>query len=171
MIVEEHMVVTVAYELRKGSSTGEVLEIMDHKYPFTFLFGAGKLLPKFEAYLYGLSEGDTFSFSIQPEDAYGFVEEGNVLQLPRSSFENAAGNEQIQVREGNYVALADDEGMVHNGIIQSFSDDTVTVDFNHTMAGMTLSFQGVVLHLRKASIDELIRQHYIPETGTHSASI
>ncbi len=171
MTVEEHMVVTVAYELRKDGPGGEILEVMDHRYPFVFLCGTGKLLPKFEENLYGLSEGDTFSFPLSPEEAYGWREEGNIIELPRRSFEQASGSDTVQVREGNYVALTDDEGLVHNGIIRSFSDENVTVDFNHAMAGLQLFFQGVILHIRKATIDELVRQHPIPDTGTRRQPI
>ncbi len=170
MIVEEHMVVTVAYQLRRDNLKGEILEIMNNKWPFTFLFGAGKLLPKFEENLYGLSEGDTFSFSLTPEEAYGDREAGNILTLPTEVFQQAGGNEIVQVRKGNFVTLTDDEGLSHNGIIETYTDTSVTVDFNHAMAGLTLFFEGVILHIRKASIDELIRQHYIPETGTHRQS-
>jgi len=52
--IEEHHIITLTYELREGSAEGELLERMDARYPFIFLFGTGKLLKSFEDNLYGL---------------------------------------------------------------------------------------------------------------------
>jgi len=48
LIIEENRVVTLTYELRDGNANGELLERMDARYPFIFLFGTGKLLKSFE---------------------------------------------------------------------------------------------------------------------------
>jgi FKBP-type peptidyl-prolyl cis-trans isomerase SlyD len=165
MIVEEQNIITLAYELREGTAKGPLLERMDINYPFKFYFGSGQLLPAFEEKLIGLEEGQGFHFTLTPEEAYGPVEEGNIIDVPRSVFKMLGENALVV---GNYVTLTDDEGFQHNGKILSWTEDEVKVDFNHAMAGKVLHFSGVVLSIREATIDELIRKSYIEEDGVRN---
>jgi len=162
MQIEEDHVVTLSYDLLENGPQGGLLERMDANYPFVFLYGTGNLLPRFEEELYGLKEGETFSFTLSPEEAYGQPDNEQVIRLPRHAFQQPG-----LLAEGNHVSVTDEQGQVLHGVIRSFDDQTVEVDFNHVMAGKTLHFQGVVLRIRKATVDELIRKHYIPEDGSH----
>lgn len=166
--VEEHHIITVSYELHEGSAHGELLERMDVNYPFTFLFGAGKLLPAFEGHLAGLAEGQRFAFTLTPVEAYGPVDPRNIADVPLTAFATAEGIPPNMLVEGNYIALTDTEGQVHNGRIMHWDDDKVRVDFNHAMAGKTLHFSGVVLHIRPATVEELIRGQYMAPDGVHN---
>ncbi len=162
LIIEENNVITLTYELRNGSATGKSLELMDARYPFIFLFGSKKLLPAFEDHLRGLGEGGSFEFILTPEEGYGLRLLENVLELPKSSFEPG------MLIEDNYVMMTDDNtGEKFNGKILSWTEELVKVDFNHAMAGRSLHFKGVVLNIRKATVEELIQGHYIAENGTH----
>lgn len=162
MLVEEQRIVTIAYELRQGHAKGPLLERMDPNWPFKFYFGSGKLLPAFEQALEGLEEGSPFEFSLNPEQAYGPREEGNIVEVPRSAFDGLGDNFLV---EGNFITLTDDLGDQHNGRVLSWTGDKVKVDFNHEMAGRTLHFSGVVLNVREATVDEHIRKNYIEEDG------
>lgn len=166
MIVEEHNVITITYELREGGPQGELLERMNANYPFRFLFGTGKLLPAFEENLRGLGPDDSFEFTLTPAEAYGPVHAGNVVDVPRFAFTHLGENFLVK---DNYVTLTDDRGEAHNGRILEWDEETVKVDFNHAMAGKTLHFRGAVLHIRKANVDELVRKHFIEEDGVRRA--
>ncbi len=162
LFIEENNVITLTYELRNGGPQGKSLEIMDARYPFVFLFGGKKLLPAFEDRLRGLPEGATFEFTLDPEEGYGLRHLENVLELPRTTVPNG------MLIEGNYLTMTDENTHEKfNGKILSWTDEKVKVDFNHAMAGRTLHFKGVVLHIRKATVDELIRGHYIASDGSH----
>lgn len=165
MIVEEQNVITITYELRDGGPEGELLERMDIHYPFIFLFGTGKLLPAFEEQLFGLTANDSFEFTLKPEQAYGPVEPGNIIDVPQKAFQIDGEVPPNMLVEGNYVALTDDQGETHHGKILSFDEEKAKVDFNHAMAGKTLHFKGAIIHIRKATVDELIRKHYIKADG------
>lgn len=162
MVVEDQNIITLSYELRENNASGPLLERMDPNWPFKFYFGNGNLLPAFEAKLEGLEEGQSFEFTLPPEQAYGSVEEGNIINVPRSAFEGLGENVLIA---GNYVTLTDDLGEQHNGKILSWTKEQVKVDFNHEMAGKTLHFSGVVLNIRPATVEEHIRKSYIEEDG------
>ena len=164
-IIEEHQVVTLTYELRETTATGELLERMDANYPFIFLFGTGKLLKAFEDQLFGLGEEDAFEFILSPEQAYGPVHPRNIIDVPLQSFEIDGEIPPNMLVEGSFIALTNEEGQTYNGKILSWNEQTVKVDFNHAMAGKTLHFKGAVLNIRPATVDELIRKHYIEDDG------
>lgn len=166
MIVEEHNIVTLSYELREGGPEGEILEVMNVHYPFKFFCGGDQLLPAFEEQLEGLGEGDAFEFILPPDLAYGDLDQDQVLDIPRDVFEeeDKGGLENLLI-QGNFIMLTDEEGEQFNGKILSWDNDLVKVDFNHAMAGKTLHFKGVVLNIRKATVDELIRKQVVEEDG------
>jgi len=166
MIVEDYNVVTLSYELREGGPEGEILEVMNVHYPFKFFCGGDQLLPAFEEHLRGLGEGDAFEFILPPDLAYGDLDQDQVLDIPRGVFEEQekGGLENLLI-SGNFIQLTDEEGQQFNGKILSLNEELVKVDFNHAMAGKTLHFKGVILSIRKASVDELIRKQVVEEDG------
>jgi len=164
-IIEEQQVVTLTYELREEGPHGELLERMDANYPFIFLFGTGKLLKAFEDHLFGLGEEDAFEFVLSPIEAYGPVRSSDIISVPIHAFKIDGEVPPNMLVEGNYVALTNNKGQTFNGKILGWDDREVKVDFNHAMAGKTLHFKGAVLNIRPATIDELVRKHYIEDDG------
>lgn len=165
MSIGENKIVTIVYELHEGSAEGALMERVNANYPFTFMFGTGALLPAFEGYLQGLSQQGTFEFVLSIEEAYGQVEAGNILDVPRLVFHIEGAEPPNLVVKDNFVALTDEGGSTHHGKILDFDDQKVTIDFNHVMAGKALHFKGAVLHIRNARVEELIQKHYLPEGG------
>jgi FKBP-type peptidyl-prolyl cis-trans isomerase SlyD len=163
MQVEENKIVILSYQLRENGPEGELLEEMSVHYPFKFFFGAGQLLPAFEEQLEGLKEGDPFEFTLSPEHAYGPSDPEGIIPLPRTLFQEEEVNGPLEV--GQYITLHDEEGYEHPGVILSIGEEEVMVDFNHAMAGKTLNFKGVILKVRNATVEELIRKSYIEEDG------
>ena len=163
--VEENKVITITYELKENSPKGELMERMDVNYPFVFLFGTGALLPAFERELEGLTEKDSFEFVLKCREAYGEVNEENIINVPRAVFQIEGAEPPNLVVKNNYVALTDNHGETHHGKILEFNDLMVKVDFNHVMAGKDLHFKGAILNIREASVDEIINQHHLPMNG------
>jgi FKBP-type peptidyl-prolyl cis-trans isomerase SlyD len=163
MQVEENKIVILSYQLRENDPEGELLEEMSVHYPFKFFFGTGQLLPAFEEQLEGLKEGDPFEFTLIPEHAYGPTDPEGIIALPRNLFEEEEVNGPIEA--GQYITLHDEEGYAHPGVVLSIGEEEVIVDFNHAMAGKTLHFKGVILKVREATVEELIRKSYIEEDG------
>ncbi len=161
MKIEQNKVITLAYTVREESASGPVVEVMDSHYPFQFLYGSGRLLPGFEAALRGRTTGEAFEFRLSPEEAYGPILEEHIVDVPRSAF---VADESL-LQAGQLVDLTDDLGRQHPGKVVGWTDETVTVDLNHTLAGKTLHFQGVVLNVREATREELARGSYIEKGG------
>jgi FKBP-type peptidyl-prolyl cis-trans isomerase SlyD len=159
MIAEKDRVVSIVYELREGSSEGEVVEALTPDNPLTFLFGTGGLLPKFEENLNGLSSGDRFEFLLRSEDAYGPVVESAIVHVPQSVFEINGTIDENLMRIGNTVPMMDAEGRRLNGKILAIEGEAVKMDFNHPMAGNDLFFKGRITEIRKATEEEMAHGH------------
>ncbi len=152
-------VVSIVYELRSGSSEGEVVEALTPENPLTFMFGTGGLLPKFEEHLSGLTSGDQFEFQLNSEDAYGPVVDSAIVHVPQTVFEvDGEINEEL-MKVGNMVPMMDSEGRRLNGKIIALEGDAVKMDFNHPMAGNDLFFKGSVTEVRNATEEELSHGH------------
>ena len=60
---------------------------------------------------------------------------------------------------GKMIPMMSDSGQVVNGIVYEVTDQRVTMDFNHPMAGKTLNFTGKVVEVREATEKELEKGH------------
>ena len=114
---------------------GDVVDSTFDKQPATFKVGDGNLLPGFEQALYGLKAGDKRSLPIAPEQGFGQPNPQNVQVMPRSQFKD------MELGEGLLVIFNDAANAELPGMVQSFDDNQVSVDFNHPLAGKTLSFE------------------------------
>jgi FKBP-type peptidyl-prolyl cis-trans isomerase SlyD len=166
MRIQENKVVSLAYELRVNDEHGEIVEKVDKNSPLTFLFGRGNLLPDFEANINGLAQGDAFSFTLEPEKAYGLVTEEAIVQLPKSIFEVDGKVDDNLLKVGNNIPMQDNTGNRLNGIVMEINDSEVKMDFNHPLAGDTLHFKGEVAGIREASPEEISHGH-IHKHGSH----
>lgn len=104
--------------------------------------GSGNLIAGFESALDGMSEGETKSVTLDPEDAYGERNPEAVKTVPRTSFP-----ENFELKEGATVYGTNDMGQEMMAQINSFDQDTATLDFNHPMAGKSLNFEISVIEI------------------------
>ncbi|MCL6269482.1 peptidylprolyl isomerase [Sansalvadorimonas sp. 2012CJ34-2] len=108
--------------------------------PATLTVGDGNLPPGFESCLLGLQVGEHKSFEVHPENAFGQHNPSNIQQVARDSF-----SLDMTLEEGLLISFADPAGGELPGMIQSFDDLMVSVDFNHPLAGKTLIFEVKIL--------------------------
>ena len=107
--------------------------------PLSFTLGEGSLIPGFENAVRGMSAGDTVTVRIEPADAYGEHRDDLVLEVPA-----AAAPEGFSV--GNRVQLANGQPAV----IIAMTDEIITLDVNHRLAGQALTFDIELISLEKA---------------------
>ena len=143
---KEKTFVALSYEL---TVHGELVEKVTAESPLQFVYGAGFLLPKFEAHLKGLSKGDEFAFHLDTDDAYGPVIGEAVVDLPKEVFMVDGKVEDGLLEIGNQLPMSDNQGNRLVGVVKDVKDDVVTMDFNHPMAGKSLDFKGQVVEVRE----------------------
>ncbi|MEJ2765480.1 FKBP-type peptidyl-prolyl cis-trans isomerase [Photobacterium sp. MCCC 1A19761] len=103
--------------------------------PAKFRMGDGSLTDNFEQCLLGLKAGDKSSFELAPEDAFGLPNPDNIHHVDLRKFGTDAPAEV-----GNIIAFAGPDGQDIPGVITAVAGDSVTVDFNHPLAGQRVTF-------------------------------
>ena len=115
--------------------------------PVSFVFGDGSLLPGFEKYLLGLRAGEEPSFDIPPEDGFGQPNDNNIQVIKREHF--AAEDD---LTPGMMFSFKDASGAELPGVIKSVDDNEVFVDFNHPLAGRTITFKVLIDRVEPAEL-------------------
>jgi FKBP-type peptidyl-prolyl cis-trans isomerase SlyD len=149
--VAKDKVVSIDYTLT--GTGGEVIDSSQGAEPLTYLHGAGNIIPGLERALEGKSAGDEINATIAPDQGYGQKNPGLVQPVPRSQFPGVkditVGQQfQAQTNHGPRVVT-----------VVGVTDDTVTVDANHPLAGATLNFAVKVVDVRDATAEELGHGH------------
>ncbi len=164
MQIDKNKVVSLTYTLTLQN--GEVADTATAESPFVFIHGIGQTLPHFDNNLSGLSAGDSFTFDIEAENAYGLSNEDYKVSIPRSVFSGPEVPADI-LQVGNMVPMQDNHGNPMNGIILGFDDNEVKLDFNHPLADQKLTFTGSIISVREASAEEQAHGHVHGEGGHH----
>jgi FKBP-type peptidyl-prolyl cis-trans isomerase SlyD len=149
--VKDDLIVTLDYTL---IVEGEIMESTSEGEAIEFIQGIGQIIPGLENALYGMEIGDKKTVTIEPEDAYGDYDEESTQVAGKEEF-----SEEIPLDVGTFLDLEDDEGEVLSAQIIEADEDTVTLDFNHPLAGKTLTFEITVSGLREATPEELDHGH------------
>ncbi len=148
MQIEENTYVAIDYILTLDS--GEEVDRSQEGAPLGFITGIGQVIPGLEDALMGMKAGESAKITVGPDDAYGPVQEDMVQEVPRDQFPDD-------------MELAPEMVFEANGphgpmmlVVKSINDSgTVTVDFNHPMAGLNLNFDITVREVRLPSAEEI----------------
>lgn len=122
--------------------------------PFHFISGIGYTLELFENNVINLAVGDSFEFSIPADQAYGEYDDESVIELQKAIFMRDGKFDDEHVKEGYVIPLSDGQS-TFNALVTKITDNTVTVDLNHPLAGEELTFKGKILENRPATDEEL----------------
>lgn len=115
---------------------GEVVDTTGGKEPFQYTHGEAKIIPGLTRQLEGLQAGDEKRIEIPPEQAYGMIDSNAFQEVPRSQLPA-----NIEPQVGMSLQARTQEGKTVVVRISELKGDTVVIDFNHPLAGKTLTFQ------------------------------
>jgi FKBP-type peptidyl-prolyl cis-trans isomerase SlyD len=133
----------------------ELQEQTTRENPFRFISGFGISLDALEDYVMGISQGQPFELTLQPEQGFGTYDPDCVHKLKREIFEIDGKFDSQNIYPGAIITLNDVEGHRFMAQVTKIEDDGVTIDTNHPLAGKTLVFEGEVLENRPATDDEV----------------
>lgn len=150
-IVQDNLIVTLDYTLILED---EILESTSDGKAIEFIQGFRQIIPGLENALYDMKIGEGKTVVIKPEEAYGEYDEDSIQIAKKEEF-----GEEIPLDVGNFLDLEDDEGDILSAQIIEADEETVTLDFNHPLAGKTLTFELTISGLRAASAEELDHGH------------
>jgi len=138
---------------------GQVLD-QSNEGPLAFLEGAQQIIPALEEQISGMLIGQKKNVKLAAKDAYGEVEAKMVMDVPKKEVAHL----QIEVGSFLQLQLQDSVKVVR---IAKITDDTVTLDGNHPLAGQDLEFDVELVDSRDASNEELAHGHAHGAGGHH----
>ena len=149
----------ITFHYRLTDQSGEELDSSEGSNPFAFLEGAKQIIPGLEVELIKLSAGDKTTVKVDAKNAYGDRDERFVLQVGREDLpvDKINVGDELQAGEGEL------EGQIFS--VTEITDESVTLDANHPLAGRDLTFDVEIVEIREATQEEIEHGHIHGEDG------
>lgn len=135
---------TVRVHYRGELEDGTVFDSSQDGEPLEFVIGEGNVIPGFEKAVVGMNPGEERTQLIPADEAYGPHHEELVLTLERE-----AVDADFDVSLGQRLEMMDGQGRALEVTVVEVTDDQVTLDANHLLAGRDLIF-----HIALVEIEE-----------------
>ena len=147
-IRNQNCVVAIGYEVKEAGTT-EIVDTNKGAEPLEFLTGTGQIIIGLENALIGMEEGENGDILVKASDAYGEVNPEALQTLPKEQFEG------VELAEGLVLYGQGEHGETVQVVVKAFTEDDVTIDFNHPLAGKDLMFSVTVIGVRDATEEEI----------------
>ncbi len=121
---------TVAVHYTGTLDDGEEFDSSRDREPLQFVVGSGQVIGGFDDAVRGLVVGESVVVRIAPEDAYGEVDPERILEFPIEEVPEEFRQVGVEVLLGGTTPAT----------VIEVTEDTVTVDANHRLAGEALTF-------------------------------
>lgn len=115
---------------------GTVFDSSFNREPLEFTIGQKMVIPGFEKEVIGMTVGDTKTVSIASADAYGPYLEDLVGSIKRTQIPP-----NIDLQVGDVLQMHTPDGGHMSVLVKALTDETVTLDANHPLAGKDLAFE------------------------------
>lgn len=146
--MENRMVMAIEYSVQ-DSQTGNVVDSNVGKQPLEFITGMGQIIEGLEKELIKMAAGEKADIMVEPALAYGEYNEDALQVLPKEQFIG------IDLVEGMSLYGTSEDGETVQVSVKGFDDTSVTIDYNHPLAGKTLLFTVTLLECREATAEEI----------------
>ena len=103
--------------------------------PLEFTLGGGQIIPGLEREIFGMKVGDKKTVTAAADEAYGQPDPAAMQEVPRSSIPP-----EIELTVGGQLQAVTQDGRQISVTVAALTDDTVTMDANHPLAGKDLVF-------------------------------
>jgi len=128
-------------EIVDSSAGGEAL---------SFVEGDGSTIKGLEEALAGKSTGDEFKVTIEPDDAYGWSQRALIRTVSSEMFDLDV--DELKVGMVFQVGSGDSVEVIK---VTEITEEGITIDANHPLAGITFNFDIKVLEAREATSEEI----------------
>lgn len=103
--------------------------------PLEFTVGSGQIIPGLDQAIPGMEVGDKKVVAVPADEAYGQPHENARQDIPRSEIPD-----DIPLEVGIQLQMQAPDGQAIPVRVVAVTDDTVTLDANHPLAGQDLTF-------------------------------
>jgi peptidylprolyl isomerase len=136
--------VKVHYSVRLQD--GEVVDSSANGEPLQIALGQEQVIPGFEQAVLGMKVGDTKTVTIPVDQAYGAYRDDLVREVGKEELP-----EGLELEVGLQLQANQPDGTVLVFTITEISDDTITLDGNHPLAGQDLTFDIELVEIVKSA--------------------
>lgn len=140
MAIETNQVVTITYEV---TSEGSVIDSNVGKEPLQFTFGVGQIIPGLETRMAHMNIGDKEEIAVPADEAYGQHNPDAVQTVPKAELPSVE-----EIVPGMQLRGQQPDGTPVQAVVTAVEGDSVTIDFNHPLAGKDLNFSITVLNIQ-----------------------
>ncbi len=124
---------------------GTVFDSSEGREPLEFIVGSGQIIKGFNDAVIGMKKGEEKKFHIKSVDAYG---EKNTQLLRKVAKNLLPADREPQV--GMVLGLVRADGMQTEARIVEITDEDITIDLNHPLAGKDLTFIVKIIEIESA---------------------
>lgn len=149
--VSKNLVISMDYELKVD---GEVVDYSEEGDPLEFIQGHEHIIVGLEKAIEGMSVGESKEVFVKAEDGYGPFDPEDFSEVPRSEFP-----EEIPLEIGTEIGIEDEDGEETSAFIEEVTLDSITLNFNHPLAGKDLNFKVKIVGVREPTAEELEHDH------------
>jgi len=128
---DSNILVHITMKLSDGSAADSTK--VNNK-PAKIIMGDNSISPAFEAELIGMNKGDSREFTLEAKDSFGESNPDNIHYMGLDKF-----SAEVPAKIGNIITFSQPGGDLP-GMIKEINGDSVTIDFNHPLAGQTVTF-------------------------------
>lgn len=121
---------------------GTVFDTSAEREPLEFTLGSTGIIPGFEQAIMGMNPGESKTITIPSADAYGPHDEKMVFQVQREQLDPS-----VKPEVGQQLQVHRDDGEAFVVKVVEIGDDGVTLDANHPLAGLDLTFDIELLEI------------------------
>ena len=147
MQVTKDKVVSIEYTMT--TDKGKSVDTTDNGEALSFIHGRGQLLPAIEEAIDGCPVGQRLAIALAPEQAYGERDERLVRKVPRDHVDLPG-----QLHVGAKLKRKNGSRITPITVVE-FDEETVTLDANSPLAGISLTIDLVIVEVRSAIAAEL----------------
>jgi FKBP-type peptidyl-prolyl cis-trans isomerase SlyD len=144
--IEQDSSVTIKFIMKTKMPDGEFEERPEEE--ASFIFGINPQAESLEKALEGAQAGDRLSLSIPSSEVYGEHDPSLIREIPKK------GLIKQRVKEGKLYRQMKMGSLVSFKILE-IRQDTVLVDFNRPMAGISVTIEVEVVSVRKSTTEEI----------------
>jgi peptidylprolyl isomerase len=126
---------TVKVQYTGKLDDGTVFDSSTDKEPLEFTIGEGRMIPEFEQALIGMKQGESKTFQIASENAYGPYRQEMVMEVDKKNLP-----EGLTPKVDQRLQVQPSKGQPFVVIVKAVSEESVTLDGNHPLAGKDLTF-------------------------------
>lgn len=136
---------TVTVHYTGELADGTVFDRSPEERPLTFIIGKQEVIPGFEEAVVGMYQGEVKTVVVPPESAYGETKKELIDTLDRSELPA-----DLQLAEGVQLEVTRDDDSKLLLMVREVTDNQVTLDANHPLAGRDLTFKIKLAEVRKS---------------------